>query len=124
MTPIPAKIVDRLIKFAGMSDSAHDGEALNAIRKANALLKEGGWTWREVIQPKPVVTIFMSAISTARPTPTSWLAKIEIIKESWDYLTPWEQDFAQGVHDRILTGRQLSEKQRTVIDRLYAKCDG
>lgn len=39
----------RLIKFVGMTDSVHDGEALVAVRKANELLKANKITWAELI---------------------------------------------------------------------------
>ena len=40
----------RFIKVCGMMSSAHDGEALAALRKANAMLKESKLTWAEALQ--------------------------------------------------------------------------
>lgn len=42
--------VDRLVKVLAMTTSDHDGEALAAIRKANAILKEQGLTWAEFVR--------------------------------------------------------------------------
>lgn len=39
----------RLIKLMNMTTSSNDGEALAAIRKANALLKVNGMNWSEFI---------------------------------------------------------------------------
>lgn len=41
--------MQRLIKILSITTSTHDGEALNAIRMANAMLKEHGKRWEEVI---------------------------------------------------------------------------
>ena len=38
-----------LIKMLGMTASSHDGEALVAIRKANALLAESNMNWHEFL---------------------------------------------------------------------------
>ncbi len=39
----------RLTKLLMMTTSSHDGEALAAIRKANAILKEAGVNWQEFL---------------------------------------------------------------------------
>jgi len=36
---------ERLVKLCGLIGSAHDGEALNAARKAHELLRRNGATW-------------------------------------------------------------------------------
>lgn len=41
-----------LIKLLGMSSSSNDGEALVAIRKANRLLADAGWSWEQLIRGK------------------------------------------------------------------------
>lgn len=43
---------DLLAKLLRMTTSANDGEALTAIRKANALLKDNGWDWDKLLQGK------------------------------------------------------------------------
>jgi hypothetical protein len=44
-----------LIKLMGMTTADNDGEALNALRKANALLRNAGWDWRKLIEGKITV---------------------------------------------------------------------
>lgn len=39
-----------LIKIMGMTTSDNDGQALVALRKANALLEAAGWSWEKLIQ--------------------------------------------------------------------------
>ena len=52
-------VLDRelLEKLLAMIGSSHDGEALAAARKADALVKRAGLTWREVLagrnEPRP-----------------------------------------------------------------------
>jgi hypothetical protein len=43
----------RLTQLMGMTTSAHDGEALNAMRMANRLLESAGKTWAEVLGAAP-----------------------------------------------------------------------
>ena len=50
------KINPLLIKLLMMTTSPHDGEALNAMRKANAILAAANVNWSE----------FLSAVSTAQ----------------------------------------------------------
>lgn len=47
----------RLVKLLGMTTSEHDGEALNAMRMANDLIKAAGKTWEEVLTAGNVVNI-------------------------------------------------------------------
>ncbi|MBF0507829.1 MAG: DUF2786 domain-containing protein [Deltaproteobacteria bacterium] len=123
---IPPEILDRVTKLVGMTDSAFDGEALNAIRMANKLLKEHRLSWPQVLQPRPMVSVSTSAISTSRPAPTSgpytsWLAKIDRIKFCWADLNGWERNFLQGVAGQVGKGRKLTEKQAGILDRLFTQ---
>lgn len=43
----------RLIQFMGMTFSNGDGEALTALRKANALLIAEGMSWADILEVKP-----------------------------------------------------------------------
>lgn len=44
---------DRLIKLLNMTESAHDGESLNAIRASNALMRKSKMTWADLIEVAP-----------------------------------------------------------------------
>jgi hypothetical protein len=46
---------DILIKLLKMTTSSNDGEALTAIRKANAVLTAGGWDWDKLFARKIVI---------------------------------------------------------------------
>jgi hypothetical protein len=77
---------DILLKLLKMTTSSNDGEALTAIRKANAVLNAGGWDWDKLFSRKIVIIEDpFSKIETprsrtsttepppyARPAPTNW----------------------------------------------------
>lgn len=44
--------IARLTKLMRMTESAHDGEALNALRLANKILREAGKHWGDVLGAK------------------------------------------------------------------------
>ena len=46
---LSAELRTRIAKLLGMCGSAHDGEVLNAARKADALVREHGLTWPSII---------------------------------------------------------------------------
>jgi len=41
----------RLVKLLNMTESQHDGEALTAIRRSNALLRQSKTSWEELLAP-------------------------------------------------------------------------
>ena len=47
------RVLDRLVKLLGMLGSNHDGERAAAALKANALMREHGLVWSDVI-PTPI----------------------------------------------------------------------
>jgi hypothetical protein len=49
MTALTAPEADRLAKLCGMFGSDHDGERASAAAKADALVRQSGMTWRDVI---------------------------------------------------------------------------
>lgn len=46
---------DLLLKMLRMTESDNDGQALVAIRKANKLLQDNGWSWEKLIHAKITV---------------------------------------------------------------------
>jgi hypothetical protein len=53
---------NRLAKVLGLTGSAHDGEALAAVRKANALIVAAGMTWDEIVRPPEDLSIAVDAV--------------------------------------------------------------
>ena len=52
---------ERLAKVMGLTGSAHDGEALVAVRKANAQIVAAGMTWDEILRPSDDLRIAVDA---------------------------------------------------------------
>jgi hypothetical protein len=50
MTDIPKQ--ELLIKLLRMTESDNDGEALTALRKANAFMRAAGWDWEKLVNAK------------------------------------------------------------------------
>ena len=69
--PIPAGIVDKLAKIAGLLGSDCDGERSAAAFQASRILFEHRLTWRQVIEaagPRAPIVVIQEAPSW-RPTP-------------------------------------------------------
>lgn len=67
--------VDLLTKLLGLTSSSNDNEALTAIRKANTLLRDSGWTWESLLSGKitivadPFTGLTPPAARAAQPEP-------------------------------------------------------
>jgi hypothetical protein len=85
---LPPAFADRLVKLLGMVGSAHDGEALNAARLADKLLRDAGLTWADVIGT-PAASPDTDPFIIAR-------ACIEIL-QSGLWLRPNERQFLTGL---------------------------
>lgn len=86
-------LTERLIKLLGMIGSDHDGEALNAARLADKLLRDAGMTWADVIvKPTVSVDIVVGAIAEIR------LSGIVLNTKEWHFLAdlPGFTKFSDG----------------------------
>lgn len=66
MSELPKQ--ELLVKLLGMTTSSNDGEALVAMRKANALLASAGWDWAKLIAGK--IRVVADPFATAATPPT------------------------------------------------------
>jgi hypothetical protein len=69
----------RLARLLGMLGSDHDGEALNAARMADRLVREAGVTWFDVTAPA-----ICGRASVSQPDDS-----IDIIRRDWRGAAPW-----------------------------------
>lgn len=62
--------LNRFIKLMGMT-TADSGEAINAIRMANRMLRSAGWTWEQLLRGKITIVNdpFGSIPDIAKPAP-------------------------------------------------------
>jgi len=110
----------RFIKLMGMTGSIHDGEALNALRMANAILAETGMSWEEFIKGR--VTVQMVQMGQPSPPPRS--GKIykdaEEIDECFEILLEGRlsesfRGFVESVHSFWQERGYLTEAQYKAI---------
>ena len=104
----------RLIKLLGMTGSDYDGEAVAAVRKANALLQAQGLTWSDVI-----AVVESAPKKGAWREPESWRDAVCVCLGLADSpLSQWDICFLHGISRR----HSLSEKQTVQLDRIVASC--
>ena len=110
----------RLARLLGMMGSQHDGEALNAARLADKLVREQGITWFNVIGTAPP-RASPDPPPPPRPSDDDLLMQFEIaygacefVLASTPMLTEWERDFVL----RLPGFTKLSHKQLDVLRRL------
>jgi hypothetical protein len=93
----------RLVKLLGRLGSDHDGEIAVAGRMANALVRQHGLTWADIIAP-PLA-------------PLDWRAKCRRCVDRADCLNAWERQFIGS----LLSWRgPLTERQLAKLDAIYA----
>jgi hypothetical protein len=121
---------DRLLKLLGMSGSASNGEALNAIRLANRLLRDRGLTWPEAIE-RNVDGPVPEPEPPPRPAPTrpparefaawgDWRdAAAACARDKCGALTVWERHFAASV----LGFPFISARQRETLIAITRKLE-
>ena len=111
--PLPSTVRDRLTKLLGMTQSSHDGEALNAMRLANRTLAENRITWREVLGTTTAIIA-----SLPEEADDGWRSIARLCAERGvGVLTDWESNFVRSLH----RFRRISSKQQAVLLRCAAK---
>ena len=114
--------VERLMKFAGMIGSEHDGEALNAARAATRVLADHGISWREALAslvPAPRPYPAMPPIPV-RPT-TTFVRMVLACRDHPALFNGKERDFIRDMDGHALAGRQPTTGQSAWLDRLHAR---
>lgn len=110
--------LDKFIKVMLMTTSTHDGEVLNAIRMANAMLVEQNINWREFLEKiydakktkgkkhsadTDIDTMFEELMQSIHPR-KSFYRFVESVYESYlenGFLTPAQYDAIKKAHSHI-----------------------
>jgi len=100
--------LQKLAKLLGMIGSSSDGEALNAARKAHALIAEKGATWFDAFGVAET-----AALPSAHQEQARNLLKYKI------HLTAFERTFLIG----IMGHATLSEKQGAIFENISRKVE-
>jgi hypothetical protein len=94
----------RLIKLLGMTGSSFDGEAMNALRMAEKILKENKLVLGQVIAP----------VGTEGPIPApDWRDLVDDLLAARDKLSEWEIGFLTNLAS---WHGNLTPKQRAKLD--------
>lgn len=120
----------KFIKVCGMMTSTHDGEALSAVRRANAMLKDAGMTWEQAL-----TRAAGNSHSPPPPGPAStaqgrYHRRTSTPDEKWDNFTinepqvaEWIWDnkdrnqFAASLYRGVCKFGSLTERQMEAVER-------
>lgn len=111
--------ITRLSNLLGMTGSAHDGEALNAVRLANALLAKHHLTWPAVITAPTDATTAPPESAPAAAVPAHHIEAENILATAPGALTTFERNFLVG----IFSFETLSDKQAATLRGIRLKVE-
>jgi hypothetical protein len=104
------------VKLMGMTTSPHDGEALNALRKANAMLAASNLTWQELLavtspsQPRQQPATFRDVPSEQKKHTDS--KEIDrLFEQAFHRARGSFREFLESIHDWWETKKFLTERQ-------------
>ena len=108
--------IDRLAKLLGMTGSQHEGEALNAMRLANRIVREAQMTWFDVLGATPSVD------DGSFTQWGGWRGAVQFCQRNARLLSSWEADFcaymALWIGDASPKQRRLL---RVLVNRIIAR---
>lgn len=133
----------QLLKLLGMTGSRHDGEAVNALRLAQALMQRHGMAWADLIDNADAIAELKCKLDAAEQACRILLAENDELKEGaedwrdvdgdhrrqadWALqlarqgrarLNPFEKEFLGTM--RSWSG-QLTAKQKPILSRIIEK---
>ena len=106
--------VTKLIKLMNLTTSTFDGEALNAIRKANLLLAESNISWAEFIKEK---NITIKEIVVKKPRDPQIEEMLRLCKKGVRSISG--KMFINSLADWYKKHGSLSEKQLISLKKWY-----
>lgn len=114
-----------LKKVLAMTTSENDGEALTAIRKANAILKKGNLSWADVLERTvsagPSVVVNAGPIGEPKPAQEATLE--EQIQHAFDTLRGVPlggfRIFIDSLEEQFNEKKYLSQAQRAPLFEAY-----
>ena len=74
-----------------MGGSRHDGEALNAVRLADRMIREVGLTWEDLLAPYAQLQIAVEAARVLLDENTSLQAELERQRTNGGFLVEWRE---------------------------------
>ena len=117
---VPAALVDKLAKVAGLLGSDHDGERAAAAYRATAIIREAGLTWRQVIEAAGPRVVEREPEQPRSGGP-QWYSKALACAACPGRLTAWERSFLDSLLADGPYRGPLSPKQEAALDRIWRK---
>ena len=106
----------RIAQILGMGGSVHDGEALNAIRLANRLVREAQLTWPDLLCER---------LPAPDPEPEQWAyGDEEDHRPSGDLFFAWPLRWQAAVRFADRCRKELPDRERDFIDQLAIRNSG
>lgn len=104
---------DKIVKLLNLTTSTNDGEALNAIRIANAIVQKSGLSWEALIT--------RGVASEKPPEPEHTEISIEemfafIHKNAWPGFDP---SFVLSIEEKFKRTGRLTARQRMGLIKVY-----
>ena len=99
---------ERLIKLLGLLGSDHDGEIVAAGRMADALIRDAGVTWADVIAPETVQRELIDALR----------AENEELRENVHRLSVQKNELALATRVTVYQGRRRVKLLAALITAL------
>lgn len=112
--------IELLIKVLNLTTSDNDGEALSAMRKANAILKTHGVLWDSVLKAPASAGQQKRSSPERTESQSDDLTKMNYLMQEC-ILTPWEGEFVNTIRAWRRRHGYLTPKQRHVFDKVYRK---
>ena len=110
---LPAELVDKLAKVAGLLASDLAGERSAAAWHASQIIREAGLTWRDIIEAAGRTPIQFT------PSPAlSWRSHVDACLAAHWRLTEWEVEFVVNL---ARYRRRPTEKQLQLLRKLHQK---
>ena len=106
---------DRLAGLLEMLGSAHDGECASFARKANSLVRDAGWTWRDLFIPGSDDGDPLDADPLDDYDQDDIAEKVSACFEHVDDLKKWDANFIRSVRRY----EHLTPRQCKVVVRIF-----
>lgn len=108
------KDFEQLKKFMALTASDNDGEALNAIRAANAVLVRNGLLWRNVFERTVTVVSPVGAVLGADGASDG--LDEATFERALDNANGTFRDTVFSIYEQWSAGKALSDRQVTVVE--------
>jgi hypothetical protein len=114
---------ERLGRLLAMFSSHFDGEVVNAARLVEALRRESGLSWPEILSPPPAPPapprrdVQEEDHHHARE-PIDIGACITLCNENRELLSAWESRFVRSVEEHLRIRGSLSQKQASILEQI------